>query len=577
MHETKNTSLLKQLSVPDTADLIHALSKRAAYPFPLPEEIWIEFRQTHASAVLLVAEHVYKLKKPKNFGFFDYSTPELRRHFCTREVIVNRRYAASVYLGVAPVLLFPDGSARFGPIFQPGSVPQPGDVLEGGSVVDFAVVMQRLPDDAMLEQHIQAGTATPELLSAIARYIAAFHRASETNERIAGFGSLDVVRGNWEENFAQMQPYIGRTITASDYEKIVTYIRGFMRQRAALFDSRVREGHIRDCHGDLRLQHIYILDDTNGPRFAILDGIEFNERFRYSDVASEIAFLAMELDAAGRPDLSRAFIESYVEETEDDALREVIPFYTCYRACVRGKVTSFQLDEVEVPERQRDLARQEASSLFALAAHYASGPAKPLLILVGGLMGTGKSTLAEALHVEMGAALFSSDTTRKQLAHLDPAAPQASAFTEGVYAPEWTARTYEALLSKAGRALSAGRSVVLDASFIRRADRLAAARLAGVHHARVIFLECVCPRAVSLERLARRWQQRVEGEAGQTASLASDGRPELYDAQATIADAFDPGVEPAIEHIVAKTMMPLYQSRELMLAALHVPRLACWL
>ncbi len=449
--------------------------------------------------------------------------------------------------------------------------------MEGGSVINFAVVMQRLPDEAMLDAHVRAGTATPAMLSAIARYIAAFHRESETNDHIASFGSLDVIRDNWEENFAQMQAYIGRTITAENYERIVTYIRTFMERRVALFDARVHEGHIRDCHGDLRLQHIYILDDAAHPHFTILDSIEFNERFRYSDVASEIAFLAMELDAAGRPDLSRAFIESYVAETGDDSLREAIPFYTCYRACVRGKVTSFQLDEPEVPESQRELARQEASSLFVLAAHYANGPAGPLLILTGGLMGTGKSSLALATHREIGGALFTSDTVRKRLAHLDPGQPQASPFGKGLYAAEWSARTYDALLHEAGLALSAGRSVVLDASYIRRADRLAAERLAGEHHARLIFLECVCPRAVSLARLGRRWGRRVAGEIDQAASQASDGRPELYDAQAAIAEAFDAEAEPGIEHILVETASPLPHSRECILAALHIPRLACWL
>ncbi len=559
-------------SMTDITNLVNALSRRTAYPFAIRENEPVQVRQTHASAVLLVADRAYKLKKSRNFGFFDYSTPALRRHFCTQEVLVNRRYAPRIYLGVAPVLVFPDGSARFGQVFQPGSVPQLGDVLEGGSVIDFAVVMQRLPDEAMLEQRVKTGTATPALLSSIARYIAALHRDSETNDHIAGFGSLDVIRGNWEENFVQMQPYIRRTITAADYERIVTYIQTFMERRAALLDARIREGHVRDCHGDLRLQHIYILDVGAQPQFAILDGIEFNERFRYSDVASEIAFLAMELDEVGRLDLSRAFIESYAAETGDDALREVIPFYICYRACVRGKVTSFQLDETEVPEDQRELARQDASSLFALAAHYASGPAEPLLILAGGLMGTGKSTLALAIQQEIGGALFASDAVRKQLAHLDPAAPQASAFAQGVYTPQWSARTYDALLRQAGLALSSGHSVALDASFIQRVDRQAAARLAAEHHARAIFLECVCPRAISLERLEHRWQQRVEGEPNQTASRASDGRPELYDAQAGSAEAFDPEAEPGIEHIVIETVSPLSQSRERILDALHIQR-----
>ena len=311
----------------------------------------------------------------------------------------------------------------------------PDSALDGGYVVDYAVVMVRLPDEAMLEFRVSHGTAYPSLLAEIAQFVAAFHAAAQTDEHIASFGRLEVIRGNWEENFAQMKPYIGRTLDASTYDRISGYICRFLDERAPLFASRIHDNRIRDCHGDLRLQHIYILDEANDPtqRLAILDGIEFNERFRYSDVASEIAFLAMELDAASRCDLSRTFVERYVAGTGDEALLELLPFYACYRACVRGKVLSFQLDEPEVSESQREVARLQAASIFAQAASYASGPTRPALLLVGGLMGVGKSTLALALQHELGWALLSSDAVRKRLVHLDSAQPQADVFGQGVY------------------------------------------------------------------------------------------------------------------------------------------------
>ncbi len=578
---TKELIRVKYSSSLDFATMLKALARPEAFPFLPSKNVSITVLQTHASAVLLTQDRVYKVKKPKNFGFFDYSTPALRHHFCEQEVCVNRRLAPQVYLGIAPVLLSVDKRFLFGPTYSPGEVPIPDAIIDGGIVMDYAVVMVRLPDVASLESRVRGGTATSTQLAEIARYVAKFHGTSQTDEHIARFGKLEVIRGNWEENFEQMRPFIGRTLDAASYDCIVGYIRGFLEERDALFTSRVRDGRIRDCHGDLRLQHVYLLDEAHEPahRIAILDGIEFNERFRYSDVAAEIAFLTMELDAAGRYDLSRAFVESYVSETDDTALREVLPFYTCYRACVRGKVLSLQLDESEVPAAQRERAELEARSLFGLAASYVSGPTKPTLVLIGGLMGTGKSTLAHALQHELGWALFSSDIVRKQLAQLDPAQPQADAFERGVYSPESTAQTYLALCHEASRTLADGRSVVLDASFLRRGNRQAAIGVALAHSAIAVFVECVCPREIVLKRLAHRWRARLEGTstAAEEASRASDGRPDLYDAQRAVWEPFDAEKEPQLQHVMVKTAQPLPVSIEHVLDALHRPHFACWL
>lgn len=559
----------------DFSILLNALAQQSAFPYTLRDNEPITVIQTHASAVLLAGDRAYKLKKPKNFGFFDFSTPALRRHFCGQEVLVNRRLAPHVYLGVAPVLLDGDGRLRFGPPFPPDEVPAPGTLSGQEEVMDYAVVMVRLPDEAMLEALVRSGTATPALLAEIARFVTQFHAQVQATARIASFGSLETIRGNWEENFAQMKPYIGRTLNAVTYERISTYIHHFLDERAALFASRMRDGYIRDCHGDLRLQHVYILNTPGVPApqahaIVILDGIEFNERFRYSDVTSEVAFLAMELDAARRPDLSRAFVESYVAATGDGALRELLLFYTCYRACVRGKVSSFQIDEAEIPPAQRESACREAAALFTLAESYSRGPTKPTLLLIGGVMGTGKSTLALALQRELGWILFSSDALRKRLAGFDPARPISEAFGQGIYSQEWTRRTYEALVHEAGRALVDGRSVLLDATFLQRAERQAAAYQAAQLGARAVFVECACPRELALHRLAQRWKERVEGkQAGSTvASPASDARPDLYDEQTAYWEAFEPGEERGVEHIVITTAQPLAASVEQILNAL---------
>ena len=331
------------------------------------------------------------------------------------------------------------------------------------------------------------------------------------------------------------------------------------------------------------MEHVYILDNADESpdskmRLAILDRIEFNERFRYNDVAGEIAFLAMELDGASRSDLARGFVDAYIAATGDETLRELLPLYLCYRACVRGKVLSFQLDEPEISATQREVSRQQATELFSLAAHYAHGPTRPVLMMVGGLMGTGKSTVALTLQQELGWALHSSDALRKRLAQLDPAQPQADAFGQGVYRPEWTARTYDALQTEASTALAHGRSVLLDASFIRRTDRQMMADVAKAHGADVFFVECVCAPETALQRLAQRWNMRTEAGhlPSNVSSPASDGRPDLYDAQQAVWEPFVSDEEPDVQHIVVTTTEPQAHSCEQVLDVLNVPRLMCW-
>lgn len=561
------------------AALLKALAGPDAFPLLPPPPIHLI--QTHASAVLLAGDSAYKLKKPKNFGFFDYSTPALRRYFCQEEVRLNARLAAAVYLGIAPVLLAADGRARFGPTLPPDHLPEPGTTFNGGTVVDYAVVMKRLPDEATLEARVRAGTATPQLLAEVAECIAAFHTSVPTSEQITIFGDLAVIKGNWEENFMQTRSYVESLLDAFDYDQIATAVRRFLNERERLFAHRRQTGRIRDCHGDLRLPHVYVLrTDANGrPDIAVLDCIEFNERFRYGDVAGEVAFLTMELDAAGRPDLSRAFVDSYARVSGDASLRELLPFYACYRAYVRGKVAAFQLEEPEVPVKQREAARELAQALFGLAAHYASGLTPPRLVLIGSLMGTGKSTLAGALQRELGWVLCSSDATRKRLAGLQISEPQAERFGQGLYSQDWNERTYHALLEEAEAGLAGGRSVLLDASFARRADRQAALRLATAQGAQTIFLECVCSPEVALHRLAQRWVGRVEGgpHVSAKASQASDGRPELYERQRGMWEAFRVEQEAGMTHLQVETAGMVAISVEQVLEALKLPRFACWI
>lgn len=577
--------------------MLHALACPHAFPFDA-DIGRIEIIQTHASAVLLAGNRAYKLKKPNDFGFFDYSTPALRRHYCGEEVRLNTRLAPHVYLGVAPVLSLVDGSYRFAPVCEADATPAPGDQLDDGRVVDYAVVMVRLPEAATLEARVRADNVRPEQLVAVAERMASFHASSRTDEDVAHFGRVEVIQHNWDENFEQMAPYVGRALDAETYGHLRTYVETFLRQRRPLFETRRQTGRIRDCHGDLRMQHVYFLNQyASGlpsgetldaqTSLAIIDCIEFNERFRYGDVAAEIAFLTMELDAVGRPDFARAFTDAYVAKTGDESLRELLPFYACYRACVRGKVLAFQLDEPEVPPDQREEARRQAQLLFTLAGRYASAPAVPVLLLVGGAMGVGKTTLARGLSQELGWEILSSDVIRKELAGVSSAELQDVPYGQGIYTKSWSERTYRDLQERAGEILAAGRSVILDASFGRRLERQAAAQLAATVPVQAWFIECTCPREIALVRLAHRW--RIKQDAGGTtrppatsrpgaaARDASDGRPELYDAQLAAWQPFDPATEPGLVHLRVNTQGNLAISVAQVVDRLGIEQLACWL
>jgi len=301
------------------------------------------------SFIFLTGEYVYKVKKPVNLGYLDYTTLERRHFFCHQELELNRRLCPDAYLAVVPIVE-EKGGLR----------------IEGrGKAIEYAVKMKQLPQDRMMDVLLPRGQVTPEMVARVAEKLVVFHRKAETNQKIAAFGRLDVIRQNTDENFAQTDKYIGTSITAEEYQHIKNYTDNFIDSNASLFDKRVREGRIRDCHGDLHAAHVCFTDDI-----CIYDCIEFNDRFRYSDVASEIAFLAMDLDRYRQAGLSRHLVNTYVELSHDEGLLKLLDFYKCYRAYVRGKVESFKLDDPYIPEEEKAKVLIAAQGYFQLAESY---------------------------------------------------------------------------------------------------------------------------------------------------------------------------------------------------------------
>ncbi|OGN97475.1 MAG: hypothetical protein A2Z77_05460 [Chloroflexi bacterium RBG_13_51_36] len=326
--------------------VVEALLKPEAYPHR-PRKI--ELVQTQMSFVFLAGKYVYKIKKPVDLGYLDYTTLEKRLSFCQEELKLNRRLCDRVYVAVVPV------------VEEKG-----GFCVEGeGKAIEYAVKMRQLPQDRMMDVLLPRGQVTPEMVGIVAEKLAGFHKRAETNPQIAAFGGLDVIRHNCDENFAQTEKYIGLTIFRARYERIRSYTDDFIKGNAGLFDKRVKEGRIRDCHGDLHAAHVCF---TNG--VCIYDCIEFNDRFRYCDVASEIAFLAMDLDRYQQVALSRHLVDAYVELGHDEELLKLLNFYKCYRACVRGKVESFKLDDLYISEDEKTKALTAAQGYFRLAESY---------------------------------------------------------------------------------------------------------------------------------------------------------------------------------------------------------------
>lgn len=483
--------------------LVTAMSRPDFYPH---RPASVELIQTHISYVFIAGDLVYKVKKAVDFGFLDFTTLEKRKENCLKEVSLNRRLAPEAYLGVEEISESEDGGLVLGI-----------GVGGGSKVVEYAVKMIKLPEDKMLVNLLAERKIEPHQMDAIALKVSSFHSQAETGGDIDRFGGLEIIRKNHDENFDQTKSFIGLTLVQEQYDFIRAYIYKFLQSKKELLDKRVTGRHIRDCHGDLHAEHVCMADSI-----IIYDCIEFNDRFRYSDTAADVAFLAMDLDFRGYPEFSREFVKAYVRHSGDEDLMELLPFYQCYYAYVRGKVIGFRLDDPAISADEKKSAKLAARKYFNLAAKYAAIPAKPLLIITTGLMGSGKSVLARNLGAMLDAEVIRTDVLRKELLNIRPEERRLEKFGEGIYSEEMTARTYEKAFEKAKSILAGGRSVIIDASFKKNKARLRAAQIAEEYGAGFFAFQCECTNSAVHERLDRR--MRVSRDA-------SDGRWELFELQ----------------------------------------------
>jgi aminoglycoside phosphotransferase family enzyme/predicted kinase len=516
---------------------IQAMRRRAAYPGTSGR---VELVQTHISWVFLVGDEVYKVKKPVNLGFANFTTLARRKAACEAEVRLNRRGCpGGVYLGVETL-------NREGDSFH---------VAGKGEVVDYAVHMKRLPQDGMMDKRLERGEVAFGDIGRVAARLAALHAEAERSERITRLGGTEALATNWQENLDQTEPFIGRTLSRARFDRIASYATRFMAGEEVLLKSREAEGWVRDCHGDLRSDSV-VFDDNLPGGICIYDCIEFNDRFRYVDTALDAAFLAMDLDFRGHPDLSDLFVGLFTAASGDKTLPLLLHFYKCYRAVVRGKVESLLLVDPGVPAKQKSAARSRARAYFELAESYAKRRPPHGLTLVSGPSGSGKSVLAGVLAARLGAVLLSTDMLRKELFEASTEAQQEG-LDEGRYSEESRARVYEEIAQQSEAFLRDGRPVVIDGTYIERRQRAPVLDVADRARAEILVVECSAPDEVIRER-----QKQRQGEAWTT----SEGRWEVYLAQKA---RIEPATElQASQRVSIDTTKPLQDQIDAVLAAL---------
>ncbi len=452
----------------------------------------IETRETHGSLVFLAGSYVYKMKKSVKFGFLDYSTFSHRLARCRDEVRINRRLAPSIYAGVLVVV---ERAGKLEWVRDTGATP-PG-------AVEALVLMRRIPDDALLGERIARGQFPRADLKLLVALLARFYAEAPTGREVDEYGAVTAIRKNCEDNFRETSGAIGDVISAARRAAIRSAQLATLALRPEVFERRVAEARIREGHGDLRVDHVAFVPDP-----VVIDAIEFSDRLRCGDVASDLAFLAVDFFLLGEPSLWRDFLDLYIEASGDEGITTVIDFYVSYRAHVRAKVHLLRAQQVSCG-REIDAHRRAAIRYFELAHSTSLGLGRPRCVLVGGLSASGKSTLARRLGRELGADVLSSDELRREIVPAVADDARDAAYAAGRYSVENRRKVYAALTERAGTLLRAGAHVVVDATFSSAGDLTAMEHEARNAASAVTILECVVPDAVADERLRRRL---AEGE-----------------------------------------------------------------
>lgn len=479
--------------------VIESLLDPSAYPHDVHEPV--ERISTHISDIFLAGDFAYKLKKPVNFGFCDFSTLELREKHCKRELEINQRLSSDVYLSVEPIVF--DSTAK---IYRVGG---------NGETVDWVLRMRRLNSGDQVDRLLEGGQAGESEINQIARLLADFHRSAPVAP--PEFGTVKTVSEIVLSNLGRVDEHAPEELDSIAFANISAYDQAFLNRRGQLIAQRREANAPRLCHGDLHTGNIFIESDGDERRFQVIDSIEFNDSFVNIDPAADLAFLSMDLKRKGHFDLAEKLTHTYIEASGDEEIRPLLPFYESYRAMVRCMAASISAEQSGGTERDRNV--ENAIAYLKLANDIASGDRPQFLAIMAGVTGTGKSTIAKLLAEHWQAAHLQTDLIRRELAGLNPTERSGSDIEGGIYTQEMSEKTYAEMLRRAEVALADGKSVIMDGTHLRREFRSRSLEVSRRFNAFTIIVECSLEQQKALNRLKQRYS---------SGTSESEGRPEVY-------------------------------------------------
>ncbi|MCM1983686.1 bifunctional aminoglycoside phosphotransferase/ATP-binding protein [Lyngbya confervoides] len=505
--------LIQQMLVPSFYD--HAV------------EAPIQLLQTHISYVLLTGDYAYKVKKPANFGFLDFTTLDKRHQFCQEELRLNRRLSPEIYLEVVGI------GERQG---------QYQIHAKDTEAVEYAVKMRQFPQQELFSQLFAKEALTRQDMETLAQQVAQFHAQAASNAEIQSYGTVEAVQQVDENNYGLSEQFIGISQTQEQLDQTRDFTRSLFRDHPDWFTDRLAQGKIRECHGDLHLNNICRFQG----QIQVFDCIEFNQEFRNIDVMYDVAFLVMDLEYLGRPDLANAFLNTYLEQTGDYDGAKLLPLYLSMRAYIRGNVSSLALNDPAIASEVKAEFLAKAKAYYQLAWRYTQRP-QGQLFLMSGVSGSGKSTVARQLAATKNAIQIRSDAVRKHLAGipLQERGAQAQDFGGGIYTPEMTQKTYEELLRLGLILAQQGWRVILDAKYDRQDLREKAIAAAAAQGISLQILHCTAA------------PETIRGRLDQRTGDIADATADILDQQLASYESFSEAEQPLVQEIhTAQALAP---------------------